>query len=259
MLLTLASFLVRTIRQRIILVLSTSAIALLLCMFLFNASTGWWDCGVAFGTRHWRTMVMGLTCNLPGLLANRFGWSNQRIDTLAFTIQPMLGIIRQPIDVSIQQLLKAIFVITTIPCIVAAARFARRNDPRFLVAITAPWLMFFCFPAQIHERYLLFAAGIGMVLVGQSIGMTLLAVLLSAATWIMTIAVMLSHGDRTAFGKLLNQNFPQLFTVDSGNVLYRFVKGTFPDMGYAILLCALIFLYLCLRATPRRRQLPLSS
>ena len=63
------------------------------------------------------------------------------------------------IDVSVKGFLMACFWTTLILSALGAGMHARRRDARVLIALTAPWLLFFCFPPQIAERDLLFARG----------------------------------------------------------------------------------------------------
>jgi hypothetical protein len=227
--------------------------ALLLCMSLFHGSTAWYDCGIHFGLIHWPYLIMGLTDNLPGILQHDFNWPAMDIDITAFTI-PAGWIGHAPHDVSMRIFLRSLFWIMLLLCSLGAGMHARRRDPRILIALTGPWLMFFCFPAQIHERYLLFAAGVSCICAGVSLGMTLLGVFLSAVTFAMTLHSMLVNatpGNQRALGLLLAKQFPGWFNANTGNQLLQVLYGTQPDLGYAVVLCALIFVYFSI--APRRR------
>jgi hypothetical protein len=221
-----------------------TGIALLLCMSIFHGSTAWYDCGFHFGTIHWPWMFMGLTDNLPAILSHDFDWPMNQLD-----YRPFDGI-----DWSAGTLLLGLFWITFILGSFGLGMQARRTDSRVLIALVVPWLMFFCFPPQIHERYLIFAAAISCICAGVSAGMTLLGVLLSVITFIMTLNVMLSaaavRGDLRPLGKNLSREFPRLFGENAGQKLLTALNGTHPDLGYAVVLCGLIFLYFSL--APRR-------
>jgi len=225
--------------------------ALLLCMVYFHGSHAWADCGWLFGTHHWVGFVMGMTSNLPGLLNLRFGWYD--MNEVVMTIPQgwfHLAIWSWPgvdFPLTVKPFFFTIFVITLLITTVGIAFQARRNDPRFLIAITTPWILFFCIPCQIHERYLLYAAGIGMVAAGESIGMALMAVFLSIVTWIMTIHVMLNNGRPRMF---MREEFGRTF----GMKLHNFIRATHPDIAWAILLCAVIYFYMSL--TPSRSRVP---
>jgi len=223
---------------------------LLMCMDLFRGSTAWWDCGFHFGTIHWPVMIMGLTDNLPGIFSRRFGWSNN-VNDVAFTL-PAVKHLWQDTDITSKMLFNSIFFVMLALSALGVGLQARRKDPRILVALVTPWLVFFTFPVQIHERYLLFAAGVSAICSGQSLGAALLGVFLTAVTWIMTMNVMLAHGDTSSFGDSLAQQFPRLFSESSGDTLARLVDGTHPDLGWAVLLATLVFLWISL--TPSRRR-----
>jgi hypothetical protein len=85
--------------------------------------------------------------------------------------------------------------------------------------------------------------------------MTLLGMFLSAVTFAMTLHCMLANagpGNQRALGLRLGKQFPHWFNENTGNQLLRVLFGTHPDLGYAVILCALIFLYFSL--SPGRRN-----
>jgi len=231
--------------------------ALLLCMALFNGSNAWWLCAFKFGTIHWQWMIMGATSNLPGLLHLRFDWDRDALQTV-FTIP--VGVIwnwpGEAIVVTAKQAGKAIFAVLLTLCAIGVSRADARNDRRILIAFVAPWVMFFTFPCQIHERYLLFAAGAAAILVGHSVGMALLGLFLTGVTWIMTMNVMLNNDrPQREFGIYLNTLYPEWFNTDFGFKLHRFISGTHPDIAWAVLLCAGIFLYYAIVPSRRSNQM----
>lgn len=219
--------------------------ALLLCMILFHGSDAWIRCSFLYGTEHWRGMVTGLTSNLPGIMQQSYGWRN--VDDTIFTIPTrFFGFwpqVSYPMTISVMS--RTLFVVTFSLCCVGAAFHWRRKDPRFLVALTGAWLMFFCFPTQIHERYLIFAAGVGMTAIAAGLGYYLLGLFMSAVTFIMTLHVMLSATNR-------GYGLKSVFGPEFGPGLYKFVSRTHPGIGWAVLLCAAVFLYVSL--TPGRRR-----
>ncbi|HEV7301832.1 MAG TPA: hypothetical protein VGN72_21025 [Tepidisphaeraceae bacterium] len=259
---TLFAVVLLIIRLRNVGILAAAGVgaSLLLCSTLFNGSDAWWICGWKYGTFHWPWMIMGLTSNLPGLLAERFNWPKQDTTTVVFQLpaELLLGYPKFAIDVTIKQFLAALYAVTLLLSAIGVGLQARRRDPRILIAFTAPWLMFFCFPVQIHERYLLYAAGVGAITIGAGVGPALLTVLLSIFTWIMTMHVMLGGGRGRGvneFGRLLAETYPSLFSPTAGRTLHSFIRGTHPDIAWAILLIAGIFLYLSLMPSrPRVRR-----
>jgi hypothetical protein len=244
---------------------TSTGIALLLCMSLFHGSTAWYDCGIRFGTIHWPKMYVdsvdrarassshGLTENLPAVLVNDFDWPMEDMKITFFTI-PAHWLLHYPavaIDISMKEFLQGLFLTTLLLCCLGVGMHARRRDARILIALAAPWLIFFCFLPQIHERYLLFVAGISCICVGTSIGMTLIGILLSIITFAMTLHAMLTNAgshSRHLLGSILASEFPSLFTDKAGDKLLEMLNGTRSglDLGYAVVLCGLIFLYFSL-------------
>jgi hypothetical protein len=225
--------------------------ALLLCIDLFHGSSAWWYCGFHYGTIHYPLLIMGNTSNLPGLFQLRWNWP-QAVSETAFVLPPIKHLWPET-AVTSKMLFNTLFIVVLIISAVGVALQARRQDRRMLVALVTPWLMFFCLPVQIHERYLLFAAGVSAICIGQSVGMALLGLFLTAVTWIMTIHVMLDWGNRDQFGSDLARQFPRIFSPDAGHTLYSFIQGTHPDIAWAVLVIAAIFMWLSLTPTPGRR------
>jgi hypothetical protein len=251
-----ASVLTRLRRPTSVLMFGAALVgaALLLCADLFRGSDAWWACGWKYGTIHWPWMIMGTTSNLPGILRERYGWQSPETPVELFNIPAsvLFGYPKAVVTLTIKNVLMTTYVVTLVLSAIGIGLHARRRDRRVLVAFAAPWLMFFCFPTQIHERYLLYAAGVASVAIGAGAGPMLLGVLLTAITWVMTMHVMLNHGDRSEFGRMLSEQFPRLLTPDAGNTLHRFIVGTFPDIGWAVLLTAGIYLYLSLAPSRAR-------
>ncbi len=221
--------------------------SLLFCIPLFHGSSAWADCSFGYGTRHWPGMIMGQTSNLGGILKERYHWED--VMETVYTIEPdtLMGWPTEAMEIPMREFLFGLFVLSMVPCIVGVALQHSRRDPRFLLAITAPWLVFFAFPPQVHERYLLFAAGVGMVAAGVSVGSTLLALFLTLVTFIMTIHVMLSNRNWPKFGADISPDFPRQF--------HNFIFGTYPDIGWAVLLATLIFIYWAIAPSPGRKRL----
>ncbi len=226
---------------------AAAALALFATFPWYHASRAWIDCSFLYGTRHHEyNMVMGVTSNLPGIMSTTYGWDNVTAEFFTLPAHALLFWPAAPFIVTVRAFLLFLFVTTLILSAVGIAQHARRNDPRFLIAIATPWLMFFCFPPQVHERYLLYAAGIAACAIGADLGAFLLAIFLCCATWMMTITVMLLHGHRT-------RDFLREISPTFGTKLLRFVYPAYPGIGWAILLTGLIFLYLTLKPTPRLR------
>ncbi len=226
-------------RHRLAVIAGALGICLLFCMRVQGASHHWADASFGYGQRHWVKLVMGVTSNLPGILKERFGWKDADVTTAAFTIDARQFLLwpAEPFDVNWKMTFAMIYFALLVPCAIGMAMHARRNDRRFLIAMTTPWLLFFCFPAQIHERYLLYAAGVSCTLAAVGAGMALLSVFMSIVTYIMTIQVMLIAARWRMGGE-------GMLDPERGRTWLRIARGTYPDIGWAILLCAGIFLYL---------------
>jgi hypothetical protein len=243
-------------------VAAAGGIACLLCILVFHGSHAWWDCGFHFGTVHWKVMVMGKTDNIAGLLANRYQWPGSATGHL-LTV-PSLGSHwpiysslhiwpAAPLDLTTKMFFDSLYTLLLIISGIGLGLQARRRDPRFLAALVTPWVLFFTIPVQIHERYLLFAAGSAAICIGESVGTWLLGLFLSFLTMIMTLHVMLLHGGNgdIDFGQKLSILFPWLFSPDSGHIIFKYIDGSFPDAAWAVILACGIFLYLSL--APSRR------
>jgi hypothetical protein len=229
-------------------------LAILACGIVFSGSYSWLAIGWGFGMRHYPHMTMGVSDNLAGLLDRRFGW--RHLEMIAYTFDPHplrlwpthTVLFTEPTEVTIRAVLITLYIVALLACIVGMAIQFRRNDPNFLIATTGVWLMFFTLMPQIHERYLLYAAGVGCVLTAVSVGMTLLNLFLMSLTFIMTISVMLNngagHGRLGTFGSGISATF--------GESLHHFCSVTYPDAGWAVLLAAAIFLFCSFRRSPVR-------
>jgi len=253
---------VLTIRPRGIFYLSACATgtALLLCMSVFHGSSAWYDCGFDFGMNHWPRLEVGLTDNLPAIMVHGFHWAETdfKIIAVSFTIERHLLWIfpGHQIDVAVPLglFLRRLCGCTIALCCLGAGIHARRRSPRVLIALSAIWLMFFCFPPQIDQRYLLFAAGISCICAGAGGGMTLLGMLLWVVSLVMTATTLLLHAstaDRDLLVVRLARQFPHLFSskptapshLPAGQRLFYNLAVTHPDLGYAVILITLIFLY----------------
>lgn len=196
----------------------------------FDGSFSWYSVGFDYPTRHFKTLAMDSVNNLSSIMAQRYGWTWMET---AYTI-PAHALRVWPAEATplpLKHLLALIYAATLVPCSIGAAIHSRRNDPRLLISLAAPWVLFFALLAQMHERYLVWAAAITAVGAGIGLGMTLLHLLVSGVALQMILHTML-RGNR---GFL-----PQWFEV---------FEGAHPDIGWMVLLCAGVYLYLA--AAPR--------
>ena len=243
-----------SIKRRLLIAAGAAGMSLLLCAVIFNGNFNWLYIGWGYGTRHYYRMTQGVSDNLAGLLHERYHWEN--IDETALTLDAhpvhlwptSTVLLATPTNWSIREVLVGIYVVTFLLSVVGIALQYRRNDPRFLIAIATPWLMFFTFLPQIHERYLLYAAGVGSCMAVMSLGMSLMNVFLTLLTTVMTLHVMLhtaiSNGYVHDFGNNVSPSFK--FT------LIQAIRRTYPDAAWAVMLCVGVFLYMSL--TPSRKK-----
>jgi hypothetical protein len=236
------------------------------CIALFHGSAAWWDCGFHYGSIHWPYLVTGPASNIPAIFELRFGWAEQA-DQIAFTL-PAVGthwpgfITSQQwwpafsLDVTAKTLFDTIYGMMLLLSGIAIGLQARRNDRRILVSLVTPWLMFFLFPVQIQERYLLYGAGAAACCIGDSLGMALLGFLLTLCSAIMHVIRLLdwNTADLTTFGQNLNKAFPHIFSPDSGQTMLQYLQAMHPDMGWGVLVVGMIFLYVSFMPSRRDRE-----
>jgi hypothetical protein len=206
-------------------VLVTIAAALLLCMPMFGASRAWFKVPFQYGSVKHRNLSIAETSSLASILRNRYSWG---VDDVVWKTKVR--------DFTIHDALKAGFLVLLTMSAAALAIQQRRKSPRFLIAVATPWLVYFAFAPQIHERYLIWAAGVSTVVFTLGVGWALLSALVCVFSWQMTIHNLLHNGGRKNFAAdELGPSF--------GEKLTRYLDGTQPDVGWAIMLLALIFLY----------------
>jgi hypothetical protein len=240
-----------------------AAIALHSCVWLFHGSTAWWDCSIHYGSIHWPYMVTGPASNIPATFELRFGWP-EPVDTTAFTLPFIQG--HWPAifarnqwwpavewDVTTKILFDTIYGVALVLSGIAIGLQARRNDRRMLVALVTPWLMFFLFPVQIQERYLLYASGAAACCIGNSVGTALLGLMITSLSFIMHMIRMLDwhSADLDAFGQKLANAFPHIFSPQSGQTMLQYMQAMHPDMAWAVLVIGLVFLYLSFTRSPK--------
>jgi hypothetical protein len=238
---------------------------MLSCIGLFHGSTGWWDCGFHYGSVHWPYMVTGPASNLPATFQLRFGWAEQA-DQVAFTLPAIHGhwpsfISSQAwwpafdLDVTAKIFFNAVYGLMLLISGIAIGIQARRNDRRMLVALVTPWIMFFLFPVQIQERYLLYAAGASACCIGNSVGAALLGLLLTllSATMHMIRLLDWNTADLDTWGQNLAQAFPRFCSPDSGHTMLQYLQNMHPDMVWAVFVVGMAFLYLSLTPSRPRR------
>jgi len=234
------------------------------CMSLFHGSSAWWDCAVHYGSIHWPYLYTGPTSNVPAIFQIRFGWPRD-IDQIAYTLPAIHGhwpaflVSRNwwpafDVDLTAKFVFNTLYGVLLVTSGIAIGLQTRRNDRRALVAFTTPWVMFFLFPVQIQERYLLYGAAAAACCIGDSVGAALLGVLLTIFSVMMPLKILVDipSSNLDDFGQNLSQALPRIFSPQFGHTMQQYLDGTQPDIAWGILVVGLIFLYLSL--TPSRRR-----
>ncbi len=188
--------------------------ALWITAAVHDASFAWYEVGFRGPTDNHRAMFMGPVNNLAALLHHRYGWG-------LFDPVALPGLAATP---SMRTLLVAAYALALVICSAATARFDRRRDPRFLLAVIAPWVFMFALLPQMHERYLLWGAACSAAWIALGVGPLLLHLFLSALAWAMMAQSMLNH-DRAWSPGLLS-----------------FLNGMHPDIAWALLAVATVLL-----------------
>jgi hypothetical protein len=235
------------------------AVALLLCIPVFGASKGWFDLGIAFGTHHYERMASGTLNNLPELLQNDWGWHNlmepaftipkgataDQVASFLTAVDPGVKLEPgKPVGLPLKYFLVGIWLIAVVLCAAGAAYHDHRRSPRFLIAIAAPWIMFFAVMTQMHQRYLLWGASLSSAAVVMGPGYALLHLLVSS--------ISVSQELQSMMNNPLDPSHPVNYT---GVGIYRFIEAWHPGIGWVVILISLIFVYGALK---RERKKTLS-
>jgi hypothetical protein len=157
--------------------------ASLCCVPLLGGTLAWVKVGYLYGSRKYWGMGTGGSSNLAMILAHRFGWN---IDGAGGTVTlPLewLGI-AGPVTIEMRNLLAVSYAVCLVLSAAGAALQSRRGDARFLAAIIAPWIAFYALLPQMHDRYLVWGAGLSAVVVALGVGIKLQQLVISQATWI---------------------------------------------------------------------------
>ena len=155
--------------------------------FVIGAFTGgsfsWLQIGFVYGSEHYPYLFISSCYNLPSLLSN-VGWSlkdpfwSVHFGSLHFNL-------------TLQWTLRLLYLGALTLCARGVARHMRNRDPRALIAIAVPWLLMFALLGQMHERYLMWGAVISAVALGVSVRLSMIHFIISAASTLMIVHVML--------------------------------------------------------------------
>jgi hypothetical protein len=125
------------------------------------------------------------------------------------------------------------------------ARLARWGRPMWLAAIALPWLAWFAFAPQMHERYLLFGAACACLAVVVDRRLFAIAVLASATSWLMTVA------DMVEAAKAAQAAVPASMAFAA-----RFSHALHPDFGWVIIAATVAYAAVVGVASAGARSVP---
>jgi hypothetical protein len=201
----------------------------------FGGSFNWYEVGFRFGTDNYLHMQLGGASNLAAILGTRYGWGAVA-DVSPNVPSAVVDWLGTGGALTMRTLLRAVYVVLIVLCGFGLATHARRKDARVLVALAVPWVVSFAVLAQMHERYLLWGAVMTASVVGVSFGLTLVHLFVTFAA-----------------SAMIAQN---LFNQNPGHwpAMHRFLNGTHPDLGWGVVLAAVLLLYITV--VPRRRDQP---
>jgi hypothetical protein len=205
--------------------------ALWLGAFQLGGSWSWWKIGFLFGTEKHQVMQLGprSLSNLSSILGELYGWGMH--DPVTTLHLPGIG----AADFDLRSFLALIYFLALFLCAVAAAVHMKRNDPKFLAALVAPWALFPTLLTQMAARYPVLPAVIGSVLIGVSAELSLLP-------FLQTILACIMLGNQLL---IVNQNISPMMSA--------ITQPTHPDIAWAMILLAATFLVSALFPSRRFR------
>jgi hypothetical protein len=185
-----------------------------------GGSWSWWKIGFVYGTQKHPVIQLGEASlsNLSSILGERYGWQlHDHVTTLNL---PFLG----TTDLDVQKFCAWIYFASAMMCTVAAAMHMRRRDPRFLIALAAPWVLFTTLLTQMTARYTVLPAVIGSSLIAISAEMSLLAFL------------------QTVLACTMLGNQMMLLYPSTSPVALSITQPTHPALAWGMMLVAAIYL-----------------
>jgi hypothetical protein len=212
--------------------------ALWIGAFRIDANFSFWNIGFMNSLRKVPVMQVSSNnspgmSNLSSLLGVRWQWSLH--DPVTVFHLPIIGTF--PVDM--QTLLILFYCGALLLCAVGAAIHSRRNDPRLLVAIFAPWFLYPTILSQMSARYTIIPAALAAILVGTSVGMSLFYLLLTFLACMFVGVQMFSRQGSLAPLSL------------------SMARPTYPDAAWMVLVIAAFLLYVAVApGRPRASEVP---
>jgi hypothetical protein len=210
------------------------ALAMIASVPLFNGSMDWYEISIKYGADKFPELEVGGASTLTSILQNNFGYRSQTpIKWMHLDLH--VGTRSYTYTGTISHLLIAIYAVVLLPCCWAMHRYHRAGDRRFLLAMAAPWILYFAVFPKMHERYLLWGALAACASVAVGSGPMLLAIFFSLASTVMSLYQMLARDG----GKFLKE-----WSDTAGMTIYRIVHPTYPGLGWAILLGSAVWIWM---------------
>jgi hypothetical protein len=183
---------------------------------LWDGSFAWLKIGFLYGSERYPYLFISSCYNLPSLL------SHWELSLKAPLSSVQLGPLH--VVITLQWVLRLLYLGALALCALGAARHARARDPRLLIAVVTPWLLMFALLAQMHERYLLWGAVLSAVAFGVSARLSVVHFIFSIMSAAMITQVLLMD-------KKLG---PTLSTID-------FLERARPIASSLLLICVAIY------------------
>ena len=193
------------------------AAAIWLASFHLGGDGSIWRVGYAFATTNYqqagcRTNTLG---NLDGVMEQKFGWKMQ--DPLSDFHLPISD---AHIQWNMGQTLTAIYFFSAIACAAGAAMQIRKRDPKFLIALAAPWMLAATLISPMPSSFMILPAILAAGFIGVSTGMSLLQFMLMIVGCVMILA--------------------QFLAVQLAPATFGMVRPTAPDLGWMMPLAAAV-------------------
>jgi hypothetical protein len=197
-----------------------------------NGDFGWYHVGFEYGTYKFPVMQMGgnTFSNLTSILSVRYGW---QIGDIVFNLDSMHH------AVTMKELLVSIYLLGLLLSALGAAIHSRKNDPRVLIALAAPWVLFPIVLTQMSERYLLMSSCISAAVIAASTELTLLHIVIALVGGAMALQQAMTHYGQTSAGSYM----PSVSWL---------LTNAHPDIGF--LTTAIAAVFLCSALIPKRRR-----
>lgn len=204
-----------------------------ICGVAFEGSFGWFYMG--FHNQATRSPFFISNVGTPGRILHDF-FSSPADRALLGPLVPGSGMgppIGRPLAVG--HVFVLTYVAALVSCAWAAARHARRQDPRFLIAVVTPWVLLFTLLPNVRTRYLVWGASLTAVAPGVGWGAMLLHVIITASAF------------ENVLRPLLARSLPPLVPK-----LQAALNAVHPNGGWLVLAFSVALFWVAMRPSPDR-------